>query len=128
MYKKVNAWCNDPLDEPRDPRAVAQRFRNDEDMQPGIGRISRGEHQAYRKRTLCYNNDRRPASWRTRLACADRGVAFVPSCHTCSRSTRARSRMFPCVSANTRTRFFRTSGKKKFERGKLLEELYFGMQ
>lgn len=62
MYKKVDAWCNDPSDEPQDPLEVVQRFRNDGDTQPGIDRISRDEHRAYQKQILYYSNDRRPVS------------------------------------------------------------------
>lgn len=101
MCKKVDAWCNDPSGEPRDPPEVGRRFRNDGDMQPGIGRISRGEHRAYRRRILCYSNGKRPASSRTPPAYAGRGAASAPSCHTYSRSTGVRSRTFPCVSRDT---------------------------
>lgn len=100
MYRKADAWCNDPSDEPRDPHGAAPRFRNDEDMQPGIDRISRDERRVCRKRTLCYSNDRRLVSWRTLPVCVGRGVAFAPSCHTCFRNKEARNRMSPCVSAN----------------------------
>jgi len=93
-------WCNDPSGEPRDPLGEAPRFRNDVDMQLGIDRISRGERRAYRKRILCYSNDRRLVSWRTLPACVGRGVAFAPSCRTCFRNKEARNRMSPCVSAN----------------------------
>jgi len=98
--RKADAWCNDPSGEPRDPLGVAPRFRNDEDMLLGIDRISRDERRAYRKRILCYSNDRRLVSWHTLPACVGRGVAFAPSYHTCFRNKEARNRMSPCVSAN----------------------------
>lgn len=100
MYRKVDAWCNDPLSEPRDPLEEAPRFRNDEGMQQGIDRISCDERQAYRKRILCYSNDKRPIFWHILLTCAVRGVAFAPSFRTCFHNIEVHSRMFPCVSAN----------------------------
>jgi len=112
MYKKVDAWCNDPSDEPRDPLEVVQQFHNDEDTQPGIDRISHGEHRAYRKRILYYSNDRRLAFWRTPLVCAGRDVVSALSYHTCSHNTRVRSRTFPCVSINVKM-FLQISNKKK---------------
>lgn len=100
MYRKVDAWCNDPSDELRDPLEAAPRFRNDEDMQPGIDHISHDERRAYRKRILYYSNDRRLVSWRTLPAYVAQGVAFAPSCHTCFRNKEARNRMSLCASAN----------------------------
>lgn len=100
MYRKVNVWCNDPSNESRDPLEAVPQFRNDEDTQPEIDRISRGERLAYRKQILCYNSDKQPISWHTLPVYAGRGVVFALSFRTCFRSTEARSHMSPCVSAN----------------------------
>lgn len=100
MYRKANVWCNDPSNELRDLLEAAPQFRNDEDTQPEIDHISRGERLAYRKRIPCYSNDKQPVSWHTLPVYAGRGVAFAPSFHTCFRNREARSHMFPCVSAN----------------------------
>jgi len=116
MYRKVDAWCNDPSGEPRDLLEVVQRFHNDEGTQPGIDRISHGEHRAYRKRILYYNNDMRLVFWRTPLAYAGRYVVSALSYRTCSRNTRVHNRMFPCVSINVKM-FLQVCNKKKFKQG-----------
>lgn len=93
-------WCNDPSDEPRDLLEAVPQSRNDEDTQPEIDHISRGERLAYRKRILCCSSDKQPVSWHTLPVYAGRGVAFAPSFRTCFRNIEARNHMSPCVSAN----------------------------
>lgn len=107
--RRGDASCSGPLGGPRGPLGVERRSRSGEDTPPENGRTWRDGPRGCRRRILCCSSDRPPIFWRTRRVCAGPGVVFELSCRTCSRSTGARNRRFPCVSGsryNSRMRRF----------------------